>query len=99
MYKARDSQAGDCIECCKLVEHSFGVPDGVWSFQDSRELVSLVSLSLLVKVVMPPGAWASSVSAVSIKNCGAASTENVKLAPFEMVISIGCKFCIPNKRR
>ena len=68
---------------------AFWVPDGVRSFQDSRELVSLVSLSLLVKVVMPPGAWASSVSAVSIKNCGAASTENVKLAPFEMVISIG----------
>ena len=68
---------------------AFWVPDGVWSFQDSRELVSLVSLSLLVKVVMPPGAWASSVSAVPIKNCGAASTENVKLAPFEMVISIG----------
>ena len=38
---------------------------------------------------MPPGAWASSVSAVPIKNCGAASTENVTLAPFEMAISIG----------
>jgi len=27
-----DSQAGDCIECCKVVEHSFGVPDGLRSF-------------------------------------------------------------------
>jgi hypothetical protein len=38
---------------------------------------------------MLPVAWASSVSEVDIKNCGAASTENFKLAHFEMVLSIG----------
>jgi hypothetical protein len=55
VYKARDSQAGDCIEsfeCCKLVEHSFGVPDRVWSFQDSRVCISV---ALLPKLVMLPG--------------------------------------------
>ena len=56
MYKARDSQAGDCIECCKLVEHSFGVPDGVRSFQDSRVCISV---ALLPKLVMLPGRDAS----------------------------------------
>ena len=45
MHKARHSQAGDCIECCKLVEHSFGVQDGMRAFQ--LEAISLsLSLSL-----------------------------------------------------
>ncbi len=51
------------------MEHSLGLPDGVWSFQDSR---ACVSVAFLLKVVMLPGAWASSVSEVCIKNCGAA---------------------------
>jgi hypothetical protein len=42
VYKVCDSRAGDCLEseCCKVVEHCFGVPDGVRSLQDSRELLS-----------------------------------------------------------
>jgi hypothetical protein len=38
---------------------------------------------------MMPGAWTSSVSEVYIKKCGAASSENFKLAHFEMAINIG----------
>ena len=52
MYKARDSQAGDCIECCKLVEHSLWVPDGVMSFQDIRVCISVTQFP---KLVMIPG--------------------------------------------
>jgi hypothetical protein len=56
VYNTRDSQAGDCIECCKLVEHSFGLPDGVRSFQDSRVCISV---ALLPKLVILPGRDAS----------------------------------------
>jgi hypothetical protein len=50
------SQAGDCMECCKLVDHSFGVPDCGRSFQDSRVCISV---ALLPKLVMLPGRDAS----------------------------------------
>ena len=44
--QAGDCQERDCLksECCKLVEHFFGVPDGVRSFQDSRAFVSVALL-------------------------------------------------------
>jgi len=54
VYKARDSQAGDCIERCKLVQHSFGCR--MVSFQDSRVCISV---ALLPKLVMLPGRDAS----------------------------------------
>jgi hypothetical protein len=49
------------------MEHSFGVLDGVRSFQDS---CSCVSVALLPKVVILPVAWASSGSEVQVKNWG-----------------------------
>jgi len=68
------------------VEHSFGSPvPGVRSFQDSR---LCVSVALLLKVVMPPGAMVPSVSKVCIKNYGASLTKNFKLAHFEMIINM-----------
>jgi len=52
VHNALDSQAGGCIECCKFVNHSFGGPDGVRPFQDSRVCISV---ALLPKLVMLPG--------------------------------------------
>ncbi len=40
------------LGCRMVCSHSFGVPDGVWSFQDSRVCVSV---AILLKVVMLPG--------------------------------------------
>ena len=48
-------------ECCKLMEHSFGLPDDVRSFQDSR---ACVSVALLLKVVILPGAGFKCVGSV-----------------------------------
>jgi hypothetical protein len=47
-----DSQVGDYIEWCKLVEYSFGVSDGVRSFQDTRVCISV---RLVPNLVMLPG--------------------------------------------
>jgi hypothetical protein len=44
-------QASNSIECCKLVEHSFEVPDGVRIFQDSDVRISV---ALLPKLMMLP---------------------------------------------
>jgi hypothetical protein len=46
-----------------------------------------MTVALLLKVVMLPGAGASRVLKFCIKHCGAASTENFKLAHFQMVIN------------
>ncbi len=77
MYKARDSQLRK--ETALNQNHvnswsisSFGVPDGVRSIQDSR---ARVSVALLLKVVMLPGAGATSVLEVCIKNCVPASNQ------------------------
>jgi len=50
--RSRDSQTGDYIEWCKLVEYSFGVSDGVRSFPDTRVCISV---RLVPNLVMLPG--------------------------------------------
>jgi len=48
-----------------------------------------MAVALLLKVVMLPGAGAASrvLEVYYIKHCGAASTDNFKLAHFQMVIN------------